>query len=115
MAAGCVDRGYDVVLVRTADELDLLDAVATEARARGPRGQVETIRQLAGADISTFCGVLARSRLLVGNDSGPRRLAGALGIPSVGVFWVGDVINAGPVSRTSDRVLISWRRRAAAG
>ncbi|WP_370012856.1 glycosyltransferase family 9 protein [Nocardia cyriacigeorgica] len=53
--------------------------------------------------------LLARSRVLVGNDSGPRHLARALGTPTVGVFWIGNVVNAGPLSRSEDRVLISWR------
>lgn len=109
IAAHCVDEGFDVILVGTAHELNLLDAVAVQARARGPVLRSGGIRQLAGADMSTLCGVLARSSVLVGNDSGPRHLARAVGTPTVGVFWIGNVINAGPVARGRDRVLMSWR------
>lgn len=109
VAAECVDRGLDVVLLGATAELDLLDSVAVETRARAPQRRDCGVWQLAGSDISTLCGVLARSTVFVGNDSGPRHLARALDVPTVGVFWVGNVINAGPVGRTRDRVLISWR------
>lgn len=109
VAAECVDRGLDVVLVGAPAELDLLDSVAVETRARAPQRRDYGVRQLAGADMPTLCGVLARSTVFVGNDSGPRHLARALDVPTVGVFWVGNVINAGPIGRTRDRVLISWR------
>lgn len=108
IAADCVGEGIDVVLVGTADELGLLEAVATEARALGPLLRNVGVQQLAGVDLSTLCGVLARSVLFVGNDSGPRHLAHAVGTATVGIFWVGNVTNAGPIARTGDRVLISW-------
>lgn len=109
VAAECVDRGLDVVLVGALSEIDLLDSVAVEARARAPQRPDCGVRQLVGSDMSVLCGVLARSAAFVGNDSGPRHLARALDVPTVGVFWAGDVINTGPIGRTWDRVLISWR------
>ncbi|WP_280482050.1 glycosyltransferase family 9 protein [Nocardia cyriacigeorgica] len=110
IAARCLNRGYDVVLIGTSEERDLLTAIADTAHANASRVRDgATIQLLDGTDMATLCGVLARSRVLVGNDSGPRHLARALGTPTVGVFWIGNVVNAGPLSRTEDRVLISWR------
>jgi hypothetical protein len=45
---------------------------------------------------------------MVGNDSGPRHLAQAVGTPTVGVYWVGNVINAGALGRTLHRVHLAW-------
>lgn len=45
---------------------------------------------------------------MVGNDSGPRHLAQAVGTPTVGVYWIGNVINAGAIGRTLHRVHFSW-------
>jgi ADP-heptose:LPS heptosyltransferase len=56
-----------------------------------------------------MAGVLARARLVVANDSGPRHLGAALGTPTVGVYWVGNVINAGPLLRARHRVAVSFR------
>jgi ADP-heptose:LPS heptosyltransferase len=44
----------------------------------------------------------------VGNDSGPRHLAQAGGAPTVSIFWVGNLINGGPLSRAEHRVQLSW-------
>jgi ADP-heptose:LPS heptosyltransferase len=54
-------------------------------------------------------GLLSRCRLVVSNDSGPLHLATAVGTPTVGIFWCGNLINAGPVTRARHRPLISWR------
>lgn len=56
-----------------------------------------------------LAGLLARCRVVVSNDSGPRHLAAAVGAPTVGIFWSGNVINAGPLTRTWHRPLLSWR------
>jgi ADP-heptose:LPS heptosyltransferase len=66
---------------------------------------------LVGAlDMKAMVGVLARARLVVANDSGPRHLAAALGTPTVGIYWVGNVINAGPLLRARHRIGVSFRQ-----
>ncbi len=59
--------------------------------------------------LSAMTGVLERCRVVVGNDSGPRHLAAAVGTATVGVFWCGNLINAGPITRTRHRVGVSFR------
>lgn len=56
-----------------------------------------------------LAGLLARSRLLVSNDSGPLHLASAVGTPSVGIYWCGNMINAGQLTRSMHRPLVSWQ------
>ncbi|MGW0480185.1 glycosyltransferase family 9 protein [Nonomuraea sp. NPDC003214] len=46
--------------------------------------------------------------LVVANDTGPRHLAAAVGTATVGVYWCGNLINAGPISRDRHRPLVSW-------
>jgi ADP-heptose:LPS heptosyltransferase len=64
-----------------------------------------------GADCTLSCltGVLANAALIVANDSGPLHLARAVGTATVGIYWCGNLINAGPASRSRHRPLISWR------
>lgn len=65
---------------------------------------------LAGrVSLGGLAALLARSRVVVGNDSGPLHLAAAVGAPTVGVYWVGNLINCAPLSRTRHRPLASWR------
>jgi ADP-heptose:LPS heptosyltransferase len=59
--------------------------------------------------MSATMGVLERCRLVVGNDSGPRHLAAAVGTATVGIYWCGNLINAGPLTRTRHRVAVSFR------
>ena len=48
---------------------------------------------------------------MLGSDSGPRHLGRTLGTPTVGIFWVGNVINAGPRGRMTNRIHMSWAVR----
>ena len=49
--------------------------------------------------------------MLLANDSGPRHLAQALGTPTVGLYWAGNLINAGALGRSLHRVHLSWVTR----
>lgn len=54
-------------------------------------------------------GVISRCVLVVSNDSGPLHLAEALGIPSVGIYWIGNVLTGGPMTYGMHAVHSSWR------
>ena len=49
-----------------------------------------------------------RSLLFLGNDSGPRHLAAAVGSPTVGIFWVGNLMAFGPLVGGANRALVSF-------
>lgn len=85
-----------------------LDRLATVGAALEEQGaRVVTLEE--ELPFPTLVGVLARAVLLVGNDSGPRHLADAVGTATVAVYWSGNLINAGPVLRARHRALVSWR------
>jgi ADP-heptose:LPS heptosyltransferase len=70
------------------------------------------ISSLAGAlSISQLVGLVSNASLVIGNDSGPRHLAVALGVRTIGLFWAGNLINAGPLGRGEHRVHLSWTSR----
>lgn len=58
--------------------------------------------------VSGLAGLYARCRLVVGNDTGALHLARAIGVPTVAVLWVGNMITAGPVSQRRHRTVVSW-------
>ena len=60
---------------------------------RGVLAPPTTIRQLSA--------LLERSRLYVGTDSGPMHLAGALGVPTVGLFGPSDPARFAPYLQTA--------------
>jgi ADP-heptose:LPS heptosyltransferase len=102
VAAACAADGARVLVVGTRDEEDLAAAVVAAAASA-------QVTSLAGQlTLGALASLLAATSVLVGNDSGPRHLAQALGTPTVGLYWAGNVINAGPLGRSQHRVHVSW-------
>ncbi len=65
---------------------------------------------LAGRlDLPAMTALLERASVVVSNDTGPLHLAAAVGSATVGIYWCGNVINAGPPFRSRHRLGISWR------
>jgi hypothetical protein len=52
--------------------------------------------------------VYARCAVLVSNDTGPRHLAAAVGTATVGIYWCGNLLNYGPLTRSRQRVHVAW-------
>ncbi|MFL6121226.1 glycosyltransferase family 9 protein [Actinophytocola sp.] len=97
VAKRCTELGRGVVVVGSAAEREQV------AAAPG-------VRELPDLDLGTLCGVLAAADVFVGNDSGPRHMAQAVGTATVGVYWIGNVITGGPLGRGRDRIAMSWTR-----
>jgi ADP-heptose:LPS heptosyltransferase len=106
--AELVREGSGVAVIGSPDEQELVDQVTDLARGKLDGAAAGLVRPMTGLSMSALCGVLASCGVFVGNDSGPRHLARAVGAPAVGIYWMGNVINAGPLGRLQDRVLISW-------
>jgi ADP-heptose:LPS heptosyltransferase len=56
-----------------------------------------------------LAGLLVQATLLVGNDSGPRHLAAAVGTATVAVHWCVSLGSYGPLSRARHRAPTAWR------
>jgi ADP-heptose:LPS heptosyltransferase len=56
-----------------------------------------------------LAGLLEQATLLVGNDSGPRHLAAAVGTATVAVHWYVSLGSYGPLYRARHRAPTSWR------
>ncbi|MBT2534088.1 glycosyltransferase family 9 protein [Arthrobacter sp. ISL-48] len=102
LALACATDGCQVVVVGDRSEKQLAERIVNLA---GPG----SIRSLAGdLDLAGLVALLSRSAVVAGNDSGPRHLAQALGLPTVGIFWAGNIISAGALGRSLHRVHASW-------
>ncbi|MCT9933469.1 glycosyltransferase family 9 protein [Planotetraspora sp. A-T 1434] len=103
--AEVADRlGRPVVVTGTEAERDVVEQ--TLAAMKRPARAVIDELSLGG-----LTALYAACDLLVSNDTGPRHLAAATGTPTVGVYWCGNLINWGPLSRRLHRPLISWTTR----
>lgn len=109
VAAAVVRDGARVHVIGDAVDVPLAASVVAAARELLPQSRRERVGSLAGElSMSELVGVLTVADLLLGNDSGPRHLAQALGTRTVGLFWAGNALNAAPLLRSAHRMLIGW-------
>jgi len=105
VAARCAEHGARVLVIGDESEAALAETVAVGADRRVPG----SVASLAGRlDMADLPGLIAAADVFVGNDSGPRHLAQAVDTPTASVFWAGNMINGGPMTRGRHRVQISW-------
>jgi ADP-heptose:LPS heptosyltransferase len=95
-------KGARLAVVGTAADrllvdrlLDVLDSDAADLAGR--------------LGLGGLAGLLERATLLVGNDSGPRHLAAAVGTATVAVYWCGHLGSYGPLYRSRHRAPTAWR------
>jgi ADP-heptose:LPS heptosyltransferase len=97
--------GARVVVVGGPTEADRVARVAEGYRAQTGRNPETSVGALS---LPGLVGLLARADLLIGNDSGPRHVAGAVGTPTVAVFTYANLADVAPLTRVWHRVLVSW-------
>lgn len=114
LVAAAVEDGWRVVVVGAAEDVEDAQAIVDGVRAINPAELGDRVQSLAGRlSLGELLGAFTIAEVVVGNDSGPRHLAAAAGARTVGIYWVGNALNAAPLSRTRHRVLMSWVTRCA--
>ncbi|HEX8034197.1 MAG TPA: glycosyltransferase family 9 protein [Ktedonobacterales bacterium] len=94
--------GAQIVITGTAGERDRVRAVAACMRSDA--------WELAGRlSLNGLTGLLARSQVVVSNDTGPLHLATAVGTATVGIYWCFNFVTIGPMTQARHRSAISWR------
>ena len=112
VAASAAADGRQVLIVGDDGDVDtageIIDVAQRRLREQGTE-TASTVTSVAGKlSLPELLGVLALSDVMLGNDSGPRHLAMAVGTRTVGLFWLGNLINAGPLGRGRHRTHMSW-------
>ncbi|MCG5433626.1 glycosyltransferase family 9 protein [Mycobacterium sp. MYCO198283] len=108
VAAACLRDGARAVIVGTAAERTVMRDVAAKVDGMVVGGARHRVTVLDGLDLAALVGVLDAGDVLLGNDSGVRHLAQAVGTPTVGIYWIGNAFNAAPLGRLRHRVLMSF-------
>jgi ADP-heptose:LPS heptosyltransferase len=104
LAVRLTGEGFRVVIVGDGPDVELASHIADTAT----RGSGAVVSLAGRLSIPALMGILASATVFVGNDSGPRHLAQAVGVPTVGIYWFGNLINAGPLGRERHRVQLGW-------
>jgi ADP-heptose:LPS heptosyltransferase len=95
-------KGARLAVVGTAAERGLVDRLVD-----GLDGHAADLAGRLG--LGGLAGLLEQATLLVGNDSGPRHLAAAVGTATVAVHWGVSLATYGPLYRARHRAPTSWR------
>ncbi|MGC4792698.1 glycosyltransferase family 9 protein [Micromonospora saelicesensis] len=95
------EDGYEVLVTGTPSEQEVVDRVVAAA-------QVPVRPQVGTLSLGGLVGCYADCALVVSNDTGPLHLAAAVGGPTVGIFWVGNLINGASPLRGRHRPISSW-------
>lgn len=101
VADGLAAEGYEVLVTGVPQERELADRVVAASRA--------PVRSLVGElSLGGLIGCYAECAVVVSNDTGPVHVAAAVGTPTVGIFWVGNLINCAAPWRARYRPIGSW-------
>lgn len=100
VATKLIDDGMTVFITGTGNEA----AVVNEVIKYEPRA----VSLLDKISLGGLSALLQDSAIVISNDTGPLHLAGAVGVKSVGIYWVGNLITAGHITRKNHRPLVSW-------
>jgi ADP-heptose:LPS heptosyltransferase len=98
-----IKTGYTIIVTGSEWEREVTDAVIKNIE------QKEHALDFCGkVSLAGLTGLLAVSKLLISNDTGPLHLARALKTPTVATYWCGNVITSPPFSLSTNRTLLSW-------
>lgn len=95
------DAGYAVYVTGSGAEETLATRVV-DAMNRPAKSLANML------NLRALTALLSEAELVVTNDTGPLHLARAVATPTVGIYWMGNVITGGPTSATGNRCCIAW-------
>jgi ADP-heptose:LPS heptosyltransferase len=98
-----VERGYHVCFNGVEEEKSLIGEISDKLSHK------REVQDLSGyISLPALIGLLAKSALMISNDTGPLHLAYALRTPAIGLYWAPNMITAMPVRCGNARPLIAW-------
>lgn len=102
VADALADAGAQVAVNGTVQEAPLVRGVIGNMR----NGAVDLTGLMS---LSALCGLIERAALVLSNDSGPLHLGQAIGTPSVGIYWLTNLLEACPMRQHLHRAAMSVR------
>lgn len=93
--------GLHVYVCGTAAERELADRLIRSMRRRA--------QNLCGRlSLNAYAGLLSGAEIMISNDTGPLHLARAIGTPTVGIYWIVNLVTGNTISVEKHRNCIAW-------
>lgn len=102
IADALFDAGATVAVNGTTAE----QGVVHDVIAAMQRPAIDLTGKLA---LGGLAALLRRAQIVISNDTGPLHLAAAVGTTTVGIYWIGNLFNSGPLARARHRHASSVR------
>ncbi|HEX7026250.1 MAG TPA: glycosyltransferase family 9 protein [Gammaproteobacteria bacterium] len=96
------EKGLAVYITGTDGEKDVVGNVVSFMKNH-------VVNLCGKLTLNALTALLANARLVLSNDTGPLYLARALAVPTIGIYWIGNLITASAISVERNRCCISWR------
>lgn len=93
-------KGATIVISATGAEAHLAQNIVSRMRHQA----IDLTDMLS---LPALCGLLDRAIMVVSNDTGPLHLALATGTPAVGIFWLTNLLESGPIRQDLLRPALS--------
>ncbi|MGI4021995.1 MAG: glycosyltransferase family 9 protein [Janthinobacterium lividum] len=103
IADDLINCGFQIAITGTDFEKEVVNEVWDNISQKNEAFNLCSQLSLAG-----MTGLLAVSKLVIANDTGPIHLARALKTPTVGIFWCSNAITGMPFTVAFNRTLISF-------
>jgi ADP-heptose:LPS heptosyltransferase len=95
-------HGARIAITGTEDEREAVESVANAMRG-------EALNLCGKLSLGALADLLASSRVVISNDSGPLYLAQAVGARTVGLYWAFNLLTAALPFRRDHAPLVSWQ------
>lgn len=93
-------KGATIVISATGTEAHLAHNIVSSMRHQA----IDLTDRLS---LPALCGLLDRAIMMVSNDTGPLHLTLATGTPAVGIFWLTNLLESGPIRQDLLRPALS--------
>lgn len=98
-----IETGFTVIITGSDWEREVTNAVIENMAQK--KHAIDFCGKISLAGLT---GLLAVSKLVISNDTGPLHLARALKAPTVATYWCGNIITSAPFTLATNRTLLSW-------
>lgn len=96
-----IQEGHQVIFTGSEEENTVVESILS-------RMKFSAINSTGQLSLGGLTGLLAGAGVVIAVDTGPLHLARAVGAKTVGLYWAGNLLNWGPLTRSNHHPVVAW-------